>query len=336
MNNNQINGQKNNKEAYCPNPIFNNGTVSIGEFKTIEDAMNFPMQEIWCINRTQDNKFNSYVSQGCRLLIICDWGKSIQDSQKFVVALISKSGKITYWDLNDLPINTRQYENSIDNDVLTAIYAVADELYRNNNQLNCNLNMNKKLIRLTESDLHKIVKESVNKVITELDWKTYRSAAMKSAQRGDNWRVRHSGRPSDFLQASDREFEKQYFGNHLDKYGHRYLDDKYGGDDLDVYKTTEEPDEWKGLPTDNKFTDKIVRTWNRDLPNYHPMFNDDEIKHGYPHQSWERGSEVYKNGEGVDTNDDPLSEPINRANQEIADFRNGKYTYIKGKGWVKK
>ena len=54
MNNNQINGQKNNKEAYCPNPIFNNGTVSIGEFKTIEDAMNFPMQEIWCINRTQD------------------------------------------------------------------------------------------------------------------------------------------------------------------------------------------------------------------------------------------------------------------------------------------
>ena len=167
MNNNQINGQKNNKEAYCPNPIFNNGTVSIGEFKTIEDAMNFPMQEIWCINRTQDNKFNSYVSQGCRLLIICDWCKSIQDSQKFVVALISKSGKITYWDLNDLPINTRQYENSIDNDVLTAIYAVADELYRNNNQLNCNLNMNKKLIRLTESDLHRIVKESVNRILKE-------------------------------------------------------------------------------------------------------------------------------------------------------------------------
>jgi WD40 repeat protein len=75
--------------------------------------------------------------------------------------------KITYWDLNDLPINTRQYENSIDNDVLTAIYAVADELYRNNNQLNCNLNMNKKLIRLTESDLHRIVKQSVSKILKE-------------------------------------------------------------------------------------------------------------------------------------------------------------------------
>jgi len=167
MDNNQINGQKNNKEAYCPNPIFNNGTVSIGEFKTIEDAMNFPIQEIWCINRTQGNKFNSYISKGCRLLIICDWGKSIQDPQKFVVALISKSGKITYWDINDLPINTRRYENSIGNDVLIAVYAVADELYRNNNQLNCNLNMNKKLIRLTESDLHQIVKESVYRILSE-------------------------------------------------------------------------------------------------------------------------------------------------------------------------
>lgn len=39
--------------------------------------------------------------------------------------------------------------------------------------------MNKKLIRLTESDLHKVIKESVNKVLTELDWKTYANAAKK-------------------------------------------------------------------------------------------------------------------------------------------------------------
>ena len=36
-----------------------------------------------------------------------------------------------------------------------------------NNRLNCNLNMNKKLIRLTESDLHKIVKELVLNVLNE-------------------------------------------------------------------------------------------------------------------------------------------------------------------------
>ena len=33
--------------------------------------------------------------------------------------------------------------------------------------------MNKKLIRLTESDLHRIVKESVNNVLTELDNEVY-------------------------------------------------------------------------------------------------------------------------------------------------------------------
>ena len=36
-----------------------------------------------------------------------------------------------------------------------------------NNRLNCNLNMNKKLIRLTESDLHRIVKESVERILKE-------------------------------------------------------------------------------------------------------------------------------------------------------------------------
>lgn len=37
----------------------------------------------------------------------------------------------------------------------------------NPQELNCNTNMNKKLIRLTESDLHRIVKESVQKILKE-------------------------------------------------------------------------------------------------------------------------------------------------------------------------
>lgn len=37
----------------------------------------------------------------------------------------------------------------------------------NPQQINCNTNMNKKLIRLTESDLHRIVKNVVNKMINE-------------------------------------------------------------------------------------------------------------------------------------------------------------------------
>ena len=37
----------------------------------------------------------------------------------------------------------------------------------------------KKLIRLTESDLHRVIKESVKQCLTELDWRTYANAAKK-------------------------------------------------------------------------------------------------------------------------------------------------------------
>jgi hypothetical protein len=51
---------------------------------------------------------------------------------------------------------------------------------KSNNQLNCNLNMNKKLIRLTESDLHRIVKESVNRVLRENKVRTNRKTIKES------------------------------------------------------------------------------------------------------------------------------------------------------------
>ena len=94
--------------------FFDNGNVSIGEFKTIEEAMSFPLKETWCINRTLDNKFQAYKNQGTRILIICNWNKGIQDSTKFIVALVFKDGSIKYFDTNDLLMNEKQYENSID------------------------------------------------------------------------------------------------------------------------------------------------------------------------------------------------------------------------------
>ena len=41
------------------------------------------------------------------------------------------------------------------------------DIYKENNEINCNTNMNKKMIRLTESDIHRIVKESVNRILRE-------------------------------------------------------------------------------------------------------------------------------------------------------------------------
>lgn len=48
-----------------------------------------------------------------------------------------------------------------------AAFSVYTDIYKENKILNTYLDMNKKLIRLIESDLHRIVKESVNKILRE-------------------------------------------------------------------------------------------------------------------------------------------------------------------------
>ena len=41
-------------------------------------------------------------------------------------------------------------------------------------------------IKLTESELHRIVKESVQEVLKELDWRTYDNAKVKALDKADN------------------------------------------------------------------------------------------------------------------------------------------------------
>lgn len=50
----------------------------------------------------------------------------------------------------------------------------------------------KQIIKLTESDLHRVIKESVNNILSELDWRTCTSAALERSKR--------SGHKSDLAQ----------------------------------------------------------------------------------------------------------------------------------------
>ena len=49
-----------NKEKYCPNMFFDSDNVSIGEFKTIEEAMEYPLKGCWCVNREENNLFDKF------------------------------------------------------------------------------------------------------------------------------------------------------------------------------------------------------------------------------------------------------------------------------------
>lgn len=73
----------------------------------------------------------------------------------------------------------------------------------------------KKLVRLTESDLHRIVENSVRRTLNELDWRTYDSAMRKAANNKDYPRA---GR---FGMASRDAFNRDY-GTHETPYDYNY------------------------------------------------------------------------------------------------------------------
>lgn len=97
--------------------------------------------------------------------------------------------------------------------------------------------MNKKLIRLTESDLHSIIKESVQQVLSELDWRTYHNAALKSITKSRDRDFKpqeqafHKKRSEEFEDYSDKKFQDKHG---INKHKARRAHDEWGSslDDL--------------------------------------------------------------------------------------------------------
>ena len=74
----------------------------------------------------------------------------------------------------------------------------------------------KQKIKLTESDLHRIIKESVKQVLSELDWRTYQSAAEKSMKQSHNGdlspqeRTFNKNRSYEFDNYADKKFRNKH------------------------------------------------------------------------------------------------------------------------------
>lgn len=156
--------------SQLPNQFYisDDGLITIGYFNTFEEAMNFEPQNGWCTSVNQ-GRFEEHHDINHEMLYIIRNNKLSKGSNcRFVVAQVNLDGSIVYWDqknnnLNDGGghISASEYETSL-GDAKNKLQPM-----KSNNQLNCNLNMNKKLIRLTESDLHRIVNESVKRIVKE-------------------------------------------------------------------------------------------------------------------------------------------------------------------------
>ena len=74
----------------------------------------------------------------------------------------------------------------------------------------------KQKIKLTESDIHRISKESVKQVLSELDWRTYQSAAEKSMKQSHNGdlspqeRAFNKNRSYEFDNYADKKFRNKH------------------------------------------------------------------------------------------------------------------------------
>jgi hypothetical protein len=92
--------------------------------------------------------------------------------------------------------------------------------------------MRKKIIRLSESDLRNVIKESVNSIISELNWRTYASAADKAYAKGKEEKTpeeRHlrDHQAAKFHHAAKKGMEKQYDGVNMGNYDDRNIQPSY-------------------------------------------------------------------------------------------------------------
>lgn len=177
----------------------------------------------------------------------------------------------------------------------------------------------KQLIRLTEGDLHNIIKESVNNILTELDWKTYANAAKKRYQQ-------YKENPKDTT-----SWDSAY---KLNRTANERFDDDYVGDMK--YDT---------------LGDKIR---GKKSPKFYSHF--DSRSENMPQQAIKgtnrSGDEIFNTKRGsyfgskpvgggyVNPNnffkDKEVGEKFKSASDELWDYHDGNYEYQKGEGWKKK
>ena len=87
-----------------------------------------------------------------------------QNPWRRVIAVVY-TDRIEYWDSTNIRIEDNvSYENTLPSEVVWIIHSKCQKLSKNKQ---CNTNMNKNKIRLTESQLYNMIREAVKSVLKE-------------------------------------------------------------------------------------------------------------------------------------------------------------------------
>lgn len=191
--------------------------------------------------------------------------------------------------------------------------------------------MGKQIIKMTESDLHQIIKESVNRILTELDWKTYANAARKADERAMDIARKPENAHLAVYQYNDdnkKNYEKNAGRSHaFTDAAKKSFDDKYGYKD----DTTEVSSDRDVIPMLNgvagyenggKWHGKWDGIEGDYVGGYEPNIGARFWGKGKPDTYYNGG---LKNPKAMDA--------YNKAKEEMGNYYKGNYDYQKGKGW---
>lgn len=188
----------------------------------------------------------------------------------------------------------------------------------------------KRTIRLTESDLHRVIEESVRQYLTELDWKTYANAAKQADERAMEIarKPENSRRSVHQYNDDDRgEYEKNRkrsfdFANAAKK----SFDDEYGYDD-GTTKISSDVDIIPRLNGVGAYENGGI--WHGDWDDISGEYNSwSEPNIGA--RFYGRKPERFFNSELSDKN---ARDAYDKAEDEMGKYYSGKSHYVKGKGW---
>lgn len=165
-----------------PNLIWQNEIAFLGKLNNAKDVQTIPIKNQWCIK--SQNWFDRYTDKGYVFFVIYLPNEPLPFT--FVVVAVC-GGNVEYYDTQDYEqfedlrggnennSDHEIYQRKLPNEIVSYLYDIAasqteameNRIKTENNEYKTNKNMKKQVIRLTEGDLHRVIKESVEKIVKE-------------------------------------------------------------------------------------------------------------------------------------------------------------------------
>lgn len=193
------------KGKHCvPNVVYKDDLATLGRLDNANDVKYIPVKNQWCIK--SQRKFDNYKNQGYVFYVIYLPSEPLPFT--YVIAAIFR-GNVQYYNTEDYEqwedlrkdgdienSDHEIYQRKLPRGLVTYLYNIAanqTEQIENNQDINeNNMKSNKKqVIRFTESNLHRVISESVKRVLKEY-------AIQAQGEGGQNISV-HGNNPGDWL-----------------------------------------------------------------------------------------------------------------------------------------